>query len=268
VPTAIRWLAAALFFLPVLAGADRIAALPSYSAKSIVNAASGELGYLAPNTIASIYGTNLSWTTAAVAASDLQDGLLPTVLPGTGVKVIVGNIPAHLFYVSPTLINFLVPSILRPGPVKIYVEVDAHTSADDVTLNLDDTGPSLFLQPDSTPSAVRLDASLITPGKPITPGEVAVLFATGLGTTTPPADYGRAATVASWITALDDSDILIDGARLERDNILYIGLAPTFAGLYQINIRIPDWAAPNPEIRIRIGKKTSPEGVHLPLQPK
>jgi len=240
---------------------------PFYSADKIVNSASYDAGSLAPNTIASIFGKNLSWNTAAIAASDIQDGLLPTVLPGTGVRVIVGNVPAHLFYVSPTQINFLIPTILRPGPVKLYVEVDAHAGplAD---LTLDETGPGLFQQPDLTPSAVRLDASLITPDKPITPGEIAVLFATGLGTTTPPADYGQAAKVASWVTAIDDSDILIDGARLERDNILYIGLAPTFAGLYQINIRIPDWAAANPEIRIRVGKKTSPEGVHLPLQPK
>jgi uncharacterized protein (TIGR03437 family) len=253
-----------------LAGADRVqGTAPSYNATDVVNAASYEPGSLAPNTIATIiHGKNLSWSTVAVQASDLQDGLLPTVLPGIGVpRVIVGNIPAHLFYVSPTQINFLIPSILRPGPVRLYVEVNAH-SGPVVDLTLDETGPGLFLQPDLTPSAVRLDASLITPDKPITPGEVAVLFATGLGTTTPPADYGRAAKVASEVTAIDDSDILIDGARLERDNILYIGLAPTFAGLYQINIRIPDWAAANPEIRIRVRKKTSPEGVHLPLQPK
>lgn len=250
-----------------LAGAERMAQLPSYSADSIVNAGASALGYLAPNTIASIYGKNLSWSTVAVQASDIQDGLLPTVLPGTGVKVVIGNIPAHLFYVSPTLINFLVPSILRPGPVKLYVELDAHAGPL-VDLTLDDTGPGIFQQPDLTPSAVRLDGSLITPEKPITPGEIAVFFATGLGTTKPPADYGRAAKVASSITALEDSDILIDGARLERDNIFYIGLAPTFAGLYQINIRIPDWAAATPEIRIRTGKRTSPEGVHLPLAPK
>ncbi len=267
-PTAARWLAAAFFGPLLLLGADRTQGeAPSYSADSIVNSAASALGFLAPNTIASIYGKNLSWNTVAVSGDDIQDGLLPTVLPGTGVRVMVGNIPAHLFYVSPTLINFLVPSILRPGPVKLYVELNAHAGPV-VDLTLDDTGPGLFQQPDLTPSAVRLDGSLITPDKPITPGEIAVFFATGLGTTKPPADYGRAATVASSITALEDSDILIDGARLERDSIFYMGLAPTFAGLYQINIRIPDWAAANPEIRIRVGQKTSPEGVHLPLQPK
>jgi uncharacterized protein (TIGR03437 family) len=237
---------------------------PSYSAGSIVNSAASALGLLAPNTIASIYGKYLSWSTVALSGSDMQDGLLPTVLPGAGVRVIIGNIPAHLFYVSPTLINFLVPSILRPGPVKLYVEVDAHAGPL-VDLTLTDTGPGIFLQPDLTPSAVRLDGSLITPDKPIPPREEAVLFATGLGTTNPPAEYGRAATSAAQITALEDADILFDGARVERAKIRYIGLAPTFAGLYQINVVIPDWAAQNPEIRIRVGEKTSPEGIHLPV---
>ncbi len=232
-----------------------------------MNSAASAVGLLAPNTIASIYGQNLSWTTRALASSDISVGLLPTTLPGTGARVIVGNIPAHLFYVSPTLINFLVPSILRPGPVKLYVEVNNHAGPE-VQLTLDDSGPGLFLQlPALIPAAVKIDASLITPDHPIRHGELAVLFATGLGTTAPPADYGRAATAVAWITALDDADILLDGARVERANIKYIGLAPEFAGLYQINLVIPDWAAPNAEIRIRVRQKTSPEGIHLPVSP-
>jgi uncharacterized protein (TIGR03437 family) len=266
VPAAVPWLVAASLGSLLWAGAEAPRGAPSYSAATILNSAAGVPGLLAPNTIASVYGKNLAYTTAAVAASDISDGLLPTVLPRTGVRVMVGNVPAHLFYVSPTQINFLVPSTLRPGPADLYVELDSH-SGPTVRLTLDNSGPGLFLEPDLTPCAVRLDSSLITPGDPIRPGQLAVLFATGLGMTSPPADYGRAAKGAAWITALDDADILLDGARVERENIKYIGLAPYFAGLYQINLKIPEWIAPNPEIRIRVGQKTSPEGIHLPAAP-
>ena len=265
-PAAAKWLVAASLGSLLWAGAEATRGAPSYSAATILNSAAGVPGLLAPNTIASVYGKNLAYTTAVIVASDISDGLLPITLPGTGVHVIVGNVPAHLFYVSPTQINFLVPSTLRPGPVDLYVVLDSH-SGPTVRLTLEGSGPGLFLEPDLTPCAVRLDSSLITPDHPSRPGELAVQFATGLGMTSPPADYGRAAKAAAWITARDDSDIMLDGARVERANIVYMGLAPYFAGLYQINLRIPDWIAANPEIRIRVGKKTSPEGIHLPAKP-
>src|SRR3984957_15739088 len=77
---------------------------PSYSAASIVNAATQTAETLAPNTIATIYGTNLSWTTHAVTAGDLNGGTLPNSLEG--VSVYVTGILSNLFFVSPGQINF------------------------------------------------------------------------------------------------------------------------------------------------------------------
>ena len=90
---------------------------PSYTAAGIVNAADNETHSLAPNTLASLYGVRLSYVTAAISPSDIQGGVLPTVLPGTGVHVTVGNLPATMYYVSPDQINFLVPANLLPGRV-------------------------------------------------------------------------------------------------------------------------------------------------------
>ena len=100
---------------------------PDYSAAGIVNAADNQTHSLAPNTIASLYGVRLSYVTAAITANDIRGGLLPTVLPGTGVQVLVRYIPAAIYYVSPTQINFLVPADLLPGPATLQVVLDAHT---------------------------------------------------------------------------------------------------------------------------------------------
>jgi hypothetical protein len=51
---------------------------PSYTAAGIVNAATQTAGILASNTIATIYGTNLSRTTHTVDSGDLNGGTLPT----------------------------------------------------------------------------------------------------------------------------------------------------------------------------------------------
>ena len=60
------------------APAPRVA--PNYTAASIVNSADNLSGVLAPNTIGTIYGTNLAYGTAALTASDVQGGVLPIVL--------------------------------------------------------------------------------------------------------------------------------------------------------------------------------------------
>src|SRR6185503_4777713 len=84
---------------------------PNYSAASIVNAATQTPVPLAPNTIATIYGTNLMWDDSS-AAADLNTGSLPQA--AQRVNVIVGGLDTFLFYVSPTQINFLVPYELAP----------------------------------------------------------------------------------------------------------------------------------------------------------
>src|SRR5437763_1147710 len=86
---------------------------PSYSLASIVNAASNIPGNLAPNTLATIYGANLSYSTRGISSSDIRAGALPVVLDG--VRVYVGYAPAPLYYVSPTQINFLIPVDPKPG---------------------------------------------------------------------------------------------------------------------------------------------------------
>src|SRR5579863_5469732 len=92
---------------------------PVYSALSIVNAASQTVETLAPNTIATIYGTNLSWTTHAITTDDLNGGTLPVSLDG--VSVYVNGILSNLLYISPGQINFLIPYDLVVPTVTIYV---------------------------------------------------------------------------------------------------------------------------------------------------
>jgi hypothetical protein len=97
---------------------------PIYSAESLVNSADNQSGWLAPNAIATLYGKNLAYGTKTLTASDIRGGVLPTVLPNTGVRVLVNGLPANPYYVSPTQINFLVPPNLLPGPSTVQVVID------------------------------------------------------------------------------------------------------------------------------------------------
>ena len=83
-----------LLSLVTLLLAVALQAAPSYSAASIVNAADNLAGPLAPNTIATIYGTGLAYGTKWLTPDDIRGGVLPTVLPGTGVRILVGGVLA------------------------------------------------------------------------------------------------------------------------------------------------------------------------------
>ena len=261
-----RFLVAGLLGLPLSAQALHSDVAPSYSASSVVNAASNLPGPLAPNAIASLYGTNLAYSTQSISSSDIHGGILPTVLPGTGVSVLVGGLPANLYYVSPTQINLLVPVILLPGESYVQVVIDG-LAGPQVPIQLSAAAPALFELDPHTVVAIRPDGSLISADSPAHPGDMVTIFATGLGQTVPPVVYGELPTDAAPLAQLSAFSVTFDGVAVHPGDIEYAGIAPDFAGLYQINVRLPVGTHANPETRIGLGKSLSPRGIKLPVQP-
>lgn len=258
------WLAAALIG-SFAAGQSASRQAPSYSAASVVNAASNQSGAVAPNTFLTIYGQNLAWTTRGLTGNDLVDDKLPTVLPGTGVRVWVGSQAANIYYVSPQQINILVPANLKPGKREISVQVDS-TYGPAIEVTLGTAAPALFQMDATTAIAVHADGSVATEDSPARPGEIVALYATGLGPTTPAAVYSTIPRAAAPLNDMDTFEVRFDGKPVDRSSIFYAGLAPGFAGLYQINVKLPDDLGANPEIRMSASGVVSPEGVRIPVR--
>ena len=250
----------------LLAAAFVKAEAPLYSAESIVNSADNQPGALAPNTLATIYGQNLAYGTKALSPDDIQGGTLPTVFPGTGVHVLIGNIVANLIYVSPTQINFLVPPNLIPTALNLQVVVDSWAGPA-IPIQLTAAAPALFQLDPQNAIATEADGSVITPSTPAKPGDVIVLYATGLGQTLPPVVYSLIPRAAASLTEFASFTVSLDGTAVDPAAILYAGIAPNFGGLYQINLALPASAGPNPQISIGVAGSLSPPGVTLPVQP-
>ncbi len=254
----------ALLSVGCLLGADppspRVA--PSYDAASIVNAADNQSGALAPNTIGTIYGTNLSYSTAALTGNDVAGGVLPTVLGTDETEVFINNIPADLYYVSPGQINFLVPPNLSPGSATIAVFIDG-LYGPQIPVTLTAAAPGLF-QLDATHAVATFpDGTVLTPSSSAQPGDIVILWATGLGTVTPPALYGEIPTAAAPLVAGANLSILLNGAPVPAGAIDYAGVAPGFAGLYQINLTLPASTPANPEIRLSLDGQISIPQIYL-----
>jgi uncharacterized protein (TIGR03437 family) len=238
---------------------------PYYTADSIVNSAANISGLYAPNTFVTIYGQDLAFTTRSLTASDVSNGTLPTVLAGTGVHVLINNIPANIYYVSPTQVNILVPTSLIPGPVNLQLVRDA-AAGPAIAMMLGPAAPSLFQSDGTTVLGVHLDNSLITAKAPARAGETVVLYASGLGPTNPAAIPDQIPQKAASVTPITSFTLLINGNAIDPRRILYAGVVPTYAGLFQINVQLPDDAPPDPEIRIGYAGIMSPAGIFLRLQ--
>ena len=96
----------------------------------------------------------------------------------------------------------------------------------------------------------RPDGSLVTESNPARPGEIVILWATGLGPTLPAVGPGELPRGAALLQSFSQFQVSLGGKAVPSGNILYAGAAPGFAGLYQINLLLPEDTGPNPEIRV------------------
>lgn len=232
---------------------------PAYTAASIVNAASNSADALAPNTIASIYGTDLSYATEQVSSANIISNMLPDLL--LGVRVYVGQYAASLYYISPRQINFVVPG-LHPGDTYFYVSRQG-VAGPHVRITLRDVGPGLFQWEPGIIASTHADGSLITKNHPAHAGETVVLYGTGLGNTEPLEVVGLVSMVAAQMQRLSDLRVIVGGKTLDSASIDYAGVTPGSPGLYQVNVKLPKQLAPNPEVLLTIGDRSSPANMTL-----
>ena len=239
---------------------------PCYVAQGLVNSADYLAGELAPGSIATLFGTGLSYDTYTLTAAEIAGGMLPTSIASSGVHVLAGNLLAPVLYVSPKQINFIVPSNLLAGPIRVQVVRDA-LAGPPLTVNLKAAAPALFQLDARTAIAQRPDGSLYTEAAPARPGDWVTLYAEGLGPTIPPLLYLEVPQTALWIAAFAQLRILLNGVAVDQSAIGYAGVAPGFGGLNQINLRLPSGFAADPQIQISLEGDTSPPGITIPAQP-
>jgi len=235
---------------------------PDYTAAGIVNASDYSAGPFAPSSVLSLFGSNLAFTTEAVSPQTLAAGTLPLEL--ASISVCVNNVRVPLLYASPTQINFLLPSDVIPGDAALTV-VRQGLRGPLVTISLVEAAPALFVTTGGFAIAQDWNSgyTVMTADAPAHPGDIAILYATGLGATSPPWPTGEVAQSAAYIAQRNNLQVLLDGVAVDPHQVLYAGVTPGYSGLYQINFVIPPGTGPNPEIRVQIGSQISIPSVKL-----
>jgi uncharacterized protein (TIGR03437 family) len=258
--------------LAAIAATSLIASGPVYTADGVVNAASNLPGPIAPGMLVSIYGQGLSFITHALTPQDIHAGILPILFAGAGVSVSIGlpgrntGYSGYLYYVSPTQINVLIPNSLPPGPADLSVGLNG-LYGPAVHLTLAAAAPALFQVDGSYGIATQPDGTVLTKDAPAHPGDIIVIYATGLGLTDKNLPDGHPAETAFVLQRISTFRVRINGVQLDPAMVYYAGVTPGFAGLYQVNLKLPDNAGNDPEIRIGFDDAMSPEHILLHVAP-
>jgi len=185
--------------------------------------------------IASAFGSGL-----AAAQAQASTVPLPTTLGG--VSLTVNGTPAPLFFVSPTQINFQTPFGLTGNTVNIRVN-NGGSQSTEVVVPLAPTGPAIFQQPADSTSPNRgivlhADNTLVTLQSQARVGETVIIYLTGLGALNPAVATGDGNPSNPLARAVDPQIQILFGGEVAT-NVPYIGGAPGFVGLNQINVVIP-----------------------------
>jgi len=252
-----------LLVLAVLVSRISWAQAPAYTANSIVNASDYSPGPFSPNSVLSIFGTNLSWYTADFSSGKSAASSVPLQL--SGVQVIVDTYPAPILYVSPSQINFLILSGEKPGNSLVTV-VREGWNGPTVTLPLVNGAPALFDDGAGFAIATHLDGAVLSDASPAQPGEFVVIYATGLGATDPNPQSGEVPMAAALIQYFSTLSISLNGVALPPSLIYYAGVCPGYAGLYQINIQLPQDVPSDPVIQVFMGTQTSSTRLKIAVQ--
>ncbi|MDA0205159.1 MAG: hypothetical protein O3A53_02655 [Acidobacteria bacterium] len=202
---------------------------PAFAVAGVVNAASFAAAGVSPGSIATVFGANLAATTASAEGFPL-----PRTLAGT--QVFVDGVPVPLFFVSRTQINFQVPFGIASNNAVIQV-VSSSGSSGSIAVPVAQVQPGLFFAPASGIGAMSFAADgLNSTQRAARPGEWVELFGVGLGAVSSAPEVGEPASGFFLARTVLEPTFSIGGRILPAT---FSGLAPGFAGLYQINFALP-----------------------------
>ncbi len=224
----------------------RLAADPPPPAiNAIVSGASFSPG-LSPGSIGTAF-VNAFPTVNGIVAADRYP--LPVNLSGVSVRI--NGVPAPLYAVASGgaggQVNFQVPWASPTG---------------DVTVNINGAEARASIAP-AAPAVFTVDGRLAAVLAPGVPGQPIEIFATGLGAVSNPPSTGAPASAAPLSQLTAQVEVSIAGRPAQ---VTFAGLAPGFAGLYQVNALIPpSTPSGEAELILRVNGAASP-AVRLPIR--
>jgi uncharacterized protein (TIGR03437 family) len=202
------------------------------SPQAVLNAASFlDTGVLTPGSLISVFGSGLANTQATGGSP------LPTDLAGT--QVTLGGQPLPLLYASDGQVNAQVPFSLAVN-TQLQLRVKQGTSLSvPSSLTVAPAQPAVFTMDQSGHGQgviVNVQNAIVDGNAPAGRGDTIVIYCTGLGAVDPEIAAGSPASSSPLSQTTSPVTVTIGGQTAQ---VLFAGLTPGFAGLYQVNAVVP-----------------------------
>lgn len=213
--------------------------MPSINPHGVVNAASyAKDAPLAPGQIISLFGSSLGTDAAGVGATTKP---LPLTLNNVSAKL--GDQDLPLYFANNNQVNAQVPPDVAPGQsLPLAVKVNGMVSpVEMVTFAAVQPGIFLWGAPDPATGLYNgvitfADYRVVTASSPAHAGDYIIIWATGLGATTPAVKAGEASPLSPLAVVNEPVSVSIGGKEVAAG---WAGLTPYLVGLYQVNVQIP-----------------------------
>jgi uncharacterized protein (TIGR03437 family) len=210
--------------------------------------------------IVSLFGQNFT-ASAGVSATSVP---LPTTLAPENVSVTACGVAVPLYSVSPGQINAQLPVACgNSGTANATITSSGQTATQSFTLA--QASPGIFtINGSGTGDGVILHANntLVSAANPAIAGEEVVIYATGLGPTSPSFATGTGANQTN--TTVMPITVTVGG---QNAAVVYSGLTQGLVGLYQVNAVMPSGLTGSQPVVITLGTAySSRAGVTMSLQ--
>ena len=256
---------------------------------------------LAPGVVASLYevASQTQFKTGSMPSAPPFPALTGYPMPITlaDEQVMFNDAAAPLYFVSPGQVNFLVPMnapVTGTADVEI-VQVSTGQVLGAASVAMAEVSPAIFCGASGgcflnggfyQAAVLNQDFSVNSATNPAARGSVISIYCTGQGAlNNAPADGAAAPGPPNFATTpqtprvaigscfVDDCGPLLGGDPTNGQWVTYSGLAPGFAGLWQINVQIPMAIVPAAQVPIGIqydgvGSADLSSGFHLTIAVK
>jgi len=215
---------------------------------SVTNAASGQQNIVAPGSLITVYGTG---------SINIPPAQFPIPANVNGVTMSINNVLAPLLFGSGGQINAQVPFETSTGAGAMTLS-SGGTVTGSANFLVQSVAPGLFLLGQGRAAVLNADYSINAENQPAAAGSYISAFMTGLGAVDNPVPTGLAASANPLSRVTSPVTATIGGQPV---SVLFAGLAPGFAGFYQVNVTVPQLQPGDYALQITVAGVASNIGI-------
>jgi uncharacterized protein (TIGR03437 family) len=225
---------------------------PNVNAGGVLNAASYAADAVAPGSLIAVFGVDLALRQDTAA-------WLPLPLALAGASLQIGGFDAPLTYASSLQTNAQVPwelagmneadlNVSRYGSVGNTLPVKLATVSPGI-FSMDGSGAGQGAVIDAVAGTVAEPVGGRWHGRPVARGDFISIYSTGLGAVNNQPATGAPAPASPLAETIETSQVTIGGVPA---HVSFSGLAPGYAGLYQVNVQVPASTPPGASVPVTL----------------